>query len=224
MPVGVMNVLPSGHLTVSVLDFGSGWFLPEICKGHVPESAFRSAPRQVQFSAGPPEHACSSSAQATHSKGRVLALSRAKPRRVRWAAREHHCPKCAAHGAPYAGVCVGTLARTLCTSTPTPRQCPPKTSRSFLSWRPRSEWLALGVTSRQRCSRILFIENTRKRPVGADREWRLWPHSRAAAPLHWRKTLTTYIRDELRNKQIQARWSLRSTSSTLTTAWRASSS
>ena len=65
-------------------------------------------------------------------------------------------------------------------STPTPRQCPPKTSRSFLSWRPRSEWLALAVTSRQRCSRILFIENTRGRPVGADREWRLWPHSRAS--------------------------------------------
>ncbi|CAE7422825.1 C15C7.7, partial [Symbiodinium pilosum] len=29
---------------------------------------------------------------------RVLALSRAKPRLVRWAAQEHYCPNCAAHG------------------------------------------------------------------------------------------------------------------------------
>ena len=33
---------------------------------------------------------------------RVLALSRAKPRLVRWAAQEHYCPNCAAHGAPKA--------------------------------------------------------------------------------------------------------------------------
>ena len=61
----VMNVLPSGHPTVSVLDFGHGWFLPEICRGHVPESAFRSSPKQVQFSTGPHDHILSSSAQAT---------------------------------------------------------------------------------------------------------------------------------------------------------------
>ena len=62
----VMNVLPSGHPTVSVLDFGSGWFLPEICRGHVPESAFRSSPKQVQFSTGPDDdHVRSPSAQAT---------------------------------------------------------------------------------------------------------------------------------------------------------------
>ena len=63
----VMNVLPSGHPTVSVLDFGSGWFLPEVCRGHVPESAFRSAPKQVQFSMRPHghDHSCSPSAQAT---------------------------------------------------------------------------------------------------------------------------------------------------------------
>ena len=60
----VMNVLPSGHPTVSVLDFGSGWFLPEICRGHVPESAFRSSPKQVQFSTGPCDHVRSSSTQA----------------------------------------------------------------------------------------------------------------------------------------------------------------
>ena len=61
----VMNVLPSGHPTVSVLDFGHGWFLPEICRGHVPESAFRSSPKQVQLSTGPHDHILSSSAQAT---------------------------------------------------------------------------------------------------------------------------------------------------------------